>query len=723
MAVQKYLEESSVEQLINKYNFIIPEIQREYVWGNNDFNILDKFFNDIKDATKEGSTDEEAALQIKGFEKMLEKVDDKDKESIKKLIGTYLSKKDLNIGFLYSYKPDYYIYNDRNDDVYLIDGQQRFTTLILALFYFALKENGNYTEFKSFLRFNEKLEKLAFDYRVRTLTHNFLIELVANCNTIEDLIGINEKTWFLTDFAGDVTVKAMLGTINKLLEHFKDDNSTYYEFVKKQIRFWHFKTEETSQGEELYITMNSRGQQLADHETVRAKLFENEKIKTQQIEWGAKWEKWQDFFWKNKSKGENADNGLNQFLRWVNIAEFISTEKFKTRELAEKEYKKLISENQVLDTVSLIEIEPYFNSLELLKAYYDEDIFSSSHFSKNFSAEWLTGNLSQVDLIKLLPSLMFLKAKKPKEELNRFIRFFSNITNHTGISKNPDTYIVESIQLTKLFLDKGFSDVADLILLKDNSKGILSNEEVCKLTLFKSETDSVKRQKLEEAFWSAEDFKFSNGKIGHLLQMSVYTDNAESFSYNTSFDYKTISIVDLKIFLDIFASYTELINHENEIWGDLIDTSVYYLDNDRVCAKGNWHLNNGFLNVVFERLKNNTEKLIDFVISIEKQFVLNYSGETEIQSEINPQKQLYIYYILHKRILNKWSWDKWNFGIYEGNDYPSVSSIFDSNKIYQMYNSQWRYNIGYIERDGIWIQDNSEPRRKYIKELINWANN
>jgi len=39
-----------VEQLINKYNSIISEIQREYVWGNNDFNILDKFFNDIKKA-------------------------------------------------------------------------------------------------------------------------------------------------------------------------------------------------------------------------------------------------------------------------------------------------------------------------------------------------------------------------------------------------------------------------------------------------------------------------------------------------------------------------------------------------------------------------------------------------------------------------------------------------------------------------------------------------
>ena len=71
MAVQKYLEELSVQQLAGKYNFIVPEIQREYVWGNNDYNILDKFFTDIKEAIKENTTNEEDAAQIKVLEKTL----------------------------------------------------------------------------------------------------------------------------------------------------------------------------------------------------------------------------------------------------------------------------------------------------------------------------------------------------------------------------------------------------------------------------------------------------------------------------------------------------------------------------------------------------------------------------------------------------------------------------------------------------------------------------
>ena len=299
MAVQKYLEELSVQQLAGKYNFIVPEIQREYVWGNNDYNILDKFFTDIKEAIKENTTNEEDAAQIKVLEKTLERADEKDKDSIRNIIDTYLSKKDLNIGFLYSYRP-YYNYNDVTNDVYLIDGQQRLTTLFLALFYFSLKEINNYEDFLNLIRFDAKKEKIGFDYRVRTLTHNFLIDLVNHCRSLDDLKNISTRNWFLADYSNDVTMKAMLGTIEKLDEHFKNENTEYYQFVKKQIRFWHFKTEETSQGEELYITMNSRGQQLADNETIRAKLFENEKVKVNQIEWGANGKYGKIFFGKTE---------------------------------------------------------------------------------------------------------------------------------------------------------------------------------------------------------------------------------------------------------------------------------------------------------------------------------------------------------------------------------------------------------------------------------------
>lgn len=721
MAVQKFLEELSVQQLVGKYNFIIPEIQREYVWGNNDYFILDKFFNDVKEVINESKTNKEDKTQIELWEKMLERADDKDKESIKSLIDRYISKKDLNIGFLYSYRPDYYVFNDRSEDVYLIDGQQRFTTLFLMLLYFSLRETVNYSDFKTLFRFDKEIEFMAFDYRVRTLTHNFLQELVDRCKTIEDLVEIEKKSWFLSDFANDVTVVAMIKAIKKLHEHFKDDKTDYYLFIKKQIKFWHFKTEETSQGEELYITMNSRGQQLAENETSRAILFENDKVKNQQIVWGAKWEEWQDFFWKNREKGGNADNGLNQFLRWVNLIECFSNEIFKTKEEAENKYKSLTSDNQIAGPVTLFEIEPYFKAFEELKFEYDNNIFNTKYFKQNFNLAWLKGEINQIELIKLLPALMFIKQKKPKHQLNRFIRFFSNITKDSDISKNPDTYIIESIELCKKVLKNNFVDVSDLIAFSKEFPKILTSEEEYKLSSYKNINNVTKRKEYEESFWEAEDFLNNNGKIGHLIQMTIYDGDINNFSFNKVFNYQCILSFNINKFKQIYLYYIELINQVTEVWGDLIDTEMYIQAGDRIYENANWHLNNAFLKMVLYRYKASTESLESFSISNEKKFLLSYKDKEEVENEMNPKRQLYIYYILHKRLLNRWKWDKWNFGKYDGSNYPSVKSIFNHKFVYQFYDSQWRYNVGYEPGTGIWLQDHLDKKRDYISELLTWA--
>ncbi len=53
MSTNNTMEELSVKELMTKYNLIVPEIQREYVWGNNEFDILDVFIQDIKDGYKD----------------------------------------------------------------------------------------------------------------------------------------------------------------------------------------------------------------------------------------------------------------------------------------------------------------------------------------------------------------------------------------------------------------------------------------------------------------------------------------------------------------------------------------------------------------------------------------------------------------------------------------------------------------------------------------------
>ena len=73
-----------LSELLNN-ELIIPEIQRDYVWGNNEI-VLRRFLKNIFNNNK----------------------------------------KELDIGFFYAYK----VY--QNEEIYaLIDGQQRITTLVL----------------------------------------------------------------------------------------------------------------------------------------------------------------------------------------------------------------------------------------------------------------------------------------------------------------------------------------------------------------------------------------------------------------------------------------------------------------------------------------------------------------------------------------------------------------------------------------------------------------
>ena len=88
----------NIQSLLSDYSFVVPEIQREYVWGNktnkNDY-VLRQFLIDLGDKVSNG---------------------------------------EANIGFLYSYKS--------GEEHYLIDGQQRYTTIILLLHYITVKENA-----------------------------------------------------------------------------------------------------------------------------------------------------------------------------------------------------------------------------------------------------------------------------------------------------------------------------------------------------------------------------------------------------------------------------------------------------------------------------------------------------------------------------------------------------------------------------------------------------
>jgi hypothetical protein len=348
MSNNAYLRDENILTILSLNNLIIPEIQRDYVWGANIAGnkvVLTTFLRSIKKAAQ-----------------------------ICESCGYSHSSTPLNVGFLYSYKPPYLSNNrERQLDEFVIDGQQRITTIFLLLLCRAVIE-GRMSDFLNICRYNEDSGDICFNYKVRGLTQQFIRDLLNFLGETpqSDMLNFLRNgvsaypSWILKDYQNDVTTSSMINTMRVILEEFGEDKRYYYDFILNSVRFWHFKTEATSQGEELYITMNSRGVHLQSNETQKASVLPSDRL----YEYGKKWEELQDFFWKHRGNNENADTGFNNYISCL---------------AALKRFKMQLDNNNVNTSLNINDIELGVEALEYLTSSEDLVRYLSDH---NIYASW-----------------------------------------------------------------------------------------------------------------------------------------------------------------------------------------------------------------------------------------------------------------------------------------------------------------------------------------------
>lgn len=515
-----YLKEENLLTLLSQNNFIVPEIQREYVWGENE-GVITKFLSDLKN--KIGVCCNECNLPS--------------------------SENKINIGFLYSYKPEYVkIEHDRFLDENLIDGQQRFTTLFLLLFYCALKETrsdgkNRKEEFLTLIRFEEKI-RMCFDFRVRDLTKRFMLELIEKVDSIEQIQNIDKQTWFLKDYKNDVSIKSIRNALGFIQSIFSD-NTKYYNHIINYVVFWHFKTEATSQGEELYITMNARGEELADNEVTKAALMVGG---SEIYEWGKKWEEWQQFFWENRDKNDpnpSADKGFNGFLYCV--AGLESYLNYDNWENAEKDIQKLLT---------LEKVEKYITAFKLVIAKRSkfEKQYSYSDWIQNcFNEIWGIINKSETDW------MVDYRDKNKSTERNRMVFIWSWLYYITEASRQGKTIQINELYRILRFFYIRYNNfnrsvttlkkTLDLILINgiwdtlDNEMGNVdenpeeetdtkfrTTEETIKNTFLQRRSTGKDLLKIEEVIWQIEDHPLNldgsdvgNLNITHLIDLNDST--------------------------------------------------------------------------------------------------------------------------------------------------------------------------------------------------------
>ena len=489
MKSNTYLKDESILTLLALNNLIVPEIQRDYVWGENE-EVLCKFISDIKKYAKEC----DACKRV-------------------------YSEKNNNIGFLYSYKPPYQeIERGRYLDEFLIDGQQRITTVFLLLLSRAVAEN-RIRDFQNICRVREDGHAECFNYKVREISQNFLDNLlkhvfdIGNDTALDFIYNGDRPSWFLSDFEQDPTATAICKSLKIIRESFKNDDHMYFDFLLENIHFWHFKTEITTQGEELYISMNSTGEQLSDNEKKKAEIMSKENT----ANFGSKWEEWQHFFWKRRGTNENADKGFNQFLLCVEgLEDFLKSENLS---------------NSAEKGVDVETVEYYMKALFYLfdKELNDYFIFKYSETTKwfgtikeeiinllnNVETEWIltpqdskrydNQGVSRNRAVLMWSWLYFFKLKFentkdkdviPKDDLFRLLHLM--YLKYHAYNRSVKTIL----KLMESFADKGYSEVFNDADMDCEEKILTEEDSMLEILYKKMEND---RDELERIIWQIQD--------------------------------------------------------------------------------------------------------------------------------------------------------------------------------------------------------------------------
>jgi hypothetical protein len=349
---------------------------------------------------------------------------------------------------------------------------------------------------------------------------------------------MRDQSWFLERFNGDITIRNLFGNytvIQNLLSLLPDTQSlSLYEYLEDLVECWYFDTNESAQGEELYLYLNARGESIADNENLKAQLLAGVGDTTKKDVWGRTWEEWQDYFWQNRKIGlsentdnPNADRGFNCFLGCIE-----NLEKLRTKGAEVTEMINLITINTYLCILRWLENEKdRFKALYLYAGWIDR-WFSEMWgiFNQPDGTEWAASlndenkSTAHNRMVLLWGSLMCVACALEKnngalEKLDpqpvfRAIRIFylRYCNSSRAVATLPKTIMGILDENPDVFGEEGTEERVEERVKWDFLKGRPENE----------------RRELESLIWKIEDHPFNQdgsdlgGKhISHLVNLAV----------------------------------------------------------------------------------------------------------------------------------------------------------------------------------------------------------
>jgi hypothetical protein len=489
---------------------VVPEIQRDYVWGPKQLTLLLK---DLRQAAIHWTQAQQlpaiAGLDAELFQAFQQYYD--------RQVHSH------SLGFMYAYQDAAY-----PGKTLLIDGQQRLTSLYLLLLASALREGATSAASNHFRTFYLWQGAPKIDYRVREAARTFAQQFVSFLLAGGHADQTKQQYWYFAEYDDDLTISSLLSNYTFLARELAqpDCQPLCYQYLRDYVQVEYFDTNLSSQGEELYLSLNSTGHPTEDNENIRALLLEQELV-ADRPHWGRRWEYWQQFFWKQRGDNPNADLGFDEFLRWVWLICLVENGK---GDMAERLAESRLSVWELAEDAAarMADVDRLFQAVGHL---YD----TLPHASLFFGKDWLAGGnlvrdqrqqLAPLPLFRLLVTLRFCLSRpaelRPSAAmLQRLARYFYNVSRIKGhFGTRPAGHLPPALRLVHRLADLA-EDVNCLLDLPEAAAEVkvilLPDEELWKLRQYRTPPEGFTREQVETMLWELEDDEWNEGQIGHLF--------------------------------------------------------------------------------------------------------------------------------------------------------------------------------------------------------------
>ncbi|ASF43879.1 DUF262 domain-containing protein [Capnocytophaga endodontalis] len=456
--------------------------------------------------------------------------DERSKEIRKTFLGSLIAavenypQKNIELDF---------VYGKRNKNkVYLLDGQQRITTLYLLHWYLAQR-----------LQKPSLLKDVALSYRVRQYADEFTQKLSDESTQIDfsSIIpsqAICNCTWFFDAWKHDPTVKGMLNTLDTIHELLKDkeinEERYWLPLEEGAVTFYWLDLEEHQLTDELYLKMNARGKQLSNFENFKASLVKRvadngwEENIDEKDSFSFKMDTiYTDLFWEYRGEVNVIDYEITNFFAGMAMIGYALKENseaqqkriqelfnnplsVRVEDFEKSDFERFTSYLDFYSPVEKISIETelwkYYNA-DNKRGLFEEFIKDEN---KGTEKKYDGATYSQRVLFYALSEL-FMEAKDKNNISEDFIRVVRNIVENATID-SAQTFVY-AIKLMSELLE-GVQDIYWYLC----KTAIQSNFASYQVTQEKQKAERiVANPEWKDVIWEAEDHPMFKGDIGFLL--------------------------------------------------------------------------------------------------------------------------------------------------------------------------------------------------------------